>query len=122
MIALTLSRYFAVRFFSVVVAVFAGVFVLVVLIDYVVLMRRGFGVRQKSAEGQSSINANSSREQGALLGVVTIFAFDASGRFRERIEAKSAELRSGRWRLEQARVYAPGTPTRELDDYSLNTN
>src|SRR5438093_1988960 len=234
MIPLTLSRYFAVRFFGVVTAVFVGVFLLVLLIDYVEMMRRtadvpnasawmvtktsffrvpqvterllpfavlvgamtcylnlsrrhelvvarsagisawqfvtpallvalvlgtlaatvynpisaalreqskrleadlfgerqsglrqtggGFWVRQKSAEGQAIINANSSREQGALLGGVTIFAFDASGRFRERIEAKSAELRSGHWRLEQARVYAPGTPTRELDDYSLNTN
>src|SRR5207237_644163 len=82
----------------------------------------GFWVRQKSAEGQAIINANSSREQGALLGGVTIFAFDASGRFRERIEAKSAELRAGHWRLEQAIVYAPGTPTRELDAYSLSTN
>jgi lipopolysaccharide export system permease protein len=232
MIPLTLSRYFALRFFSVVTAVFAGVFVLVVLIDYVELMRRasdapnvsawlvaktsffrvpqvterllpfavlvgamtcylnlsrrhelvvarsagmsawqfvapallvalmlgalaatvynpvsaalreqskrleadlfgerqsprqsgGFWVRQKSADGQAIINATSSREQGALLGGVTVFAFDASGRFRERIEAKSAELRSGHWRLEQARVYASGAPTRELESYSLDTN
>jgi len=234
MIPLTLSRYLAVRFFSVVTAVFAGVFVLVVLIDYVELMRRasdapnvsawlvaktsffrvpqvterllpfavlvgamtcylnlsrrhelvvarsagmsawqfvtpallvalvlgalaatvynpvsatlreqskrleadlfgarpsglrqagsGFWVRQKSAEGQAIINATSSREQGALLGGVTVFAFDASGRFRERIEAKSAELQSGHWRLEQARVYASGSPTRELDSYALSTN
>src|SRR5260370_9550205 len=82
----------------------------------------GFWVRQKTAEGQAIINATSSREQGALLGGVTVFAFDVSGRFRERIEAKSAELRSGHWRLEQARVHASGSPTRELDFYSLSTN
>ena len=192
MIPRTLSRYVAMRFFGVVTAVFAGVFVLVVLIDYVELMRRasdapnvsawlvaktsffrvpqvterllpfavlvgamtcylnlsrrhelvvarsagmsawqfvtpallvalvlgalaatvynpvsaalreqskrleidlfgerpsglrqsgsGFWVRQKTAEGQAIINATSSREQGALLGGVTVFAFDAEGK------------------------------------------
>ena len=234
MMRLTLSRYFAARFLSVVTAVFAGVFLLVVLLDYVELMRRasdapnvsawlvaktsffrvpqvterllpfavlvgamtcylnlsrrhelviarsagmsawqfvapaalvalvlgvlaatvynplsaamreqskrleadlfgerqsalrptggGFWVRQKSAEGQSIINATSSRGQGSMLGGVTVFAFDPSGRFRERIEAKSAELEAGRWRLEQARVYASGSQTREFDSYSLTTN
>ena len=78
-------------------------------------------MRQKSAEGQAIINATSSREQGAVLGGVTVFAFDASGRFKERIEAKSAELQPGHWRLEQAKVYASGSPTRELDAYSLAT-
>ena len=36
----TLSRYFAGRFFVSVVAVFAGVFVLVLFVDYIDLMRR----------------------------------------------------------------------------------
>src|SRR5260370_17740474 len=82
----------------------------------------GFWVRQKTAEGQAIINATSSREQGALLGGVTVFAFDVSGRFRERIEAKSAELRSGHWRLEQARVHASGSPPRGPGFYSLCTH
>ena len=234
MIPLTLSRYFAARFLIVVTAVFAGVFLLVVLIDYVEMMRRasdapnasawlvaktsffrvpqiterllpfavlvggmtcylnlsrrlelvvarsagmsawqfvtpallvalelgalagtvynpvsaalreqskrleaelyggkGSGVqqsgggvwaRQKSADTQVIINAQSSRDQGIVLGGVTVFTFDASGRFRERIEAESAELESGHWRLDQARIYTSGAPTRELASYSLPTN
>ncbi|MBV9488246.1 MAG: LptF/LptG family permease, partial [Verrucomicrobia bacterium] len=81
----------------------------------------GFWVRQKSSEGQSIINANLSREQGVVLGGVSIFTFDAAGKFLERIEAKSANLRAGHWALEQARVYASGAPPREYETYALNT-
>jgi lipopolysaccharide export system permease protein len=235
MIPLTLARYFGVRFLTAVIAVFGGVFVLVVLVDYVELMRRasdipnvsawlvaktsffrvpqvterllpfavlvgamtcylnlsrrlelviarsagisawqfvapaviaalllgvvattvynpvsatllerskrleadlfgehesglqgssaaGFWVRQKSVDGQSIVNARSSREQGVELGGVTVFTFDSSGHFQERIEAKAAALESGHWRLEQARVYASGAPPREYDSYLLSTN
>src|SRR6516164_554099 len=48
----------------------------------------GFWVRQKSVDGQSIVNARSSREQGVELGGVTVFTFDPSGHFHERIEAK----------------------------------
>jgi lipopolysaccharide export system permease protein len=44
MIPLTLTRYFAMRFFGAVMGVFAGVFVLIVLIDYIELMRRASDV------------------------------------------------------------------------------
>jgi len=82
----------------------------------------GFWVRQKSVDGQSIVNARSSREQGVKLGGVTVFTFDSSGHFQERIEAKAATLESGHWRLEQARVYASGAPPREYDSYLLSTN
>ena len=49
MIPLTLSRYFAARFLIVVTAVFAGVFLLVVLIDYVEMMRRASDAPNASA-------------------------------------------------------------------------
>ena len=234
MIPLTLSRYFASRFLIVVTAVFAGVFLLVVLIDYVEMMRRAsdapnasawlvaktsffrvpqiterllpfavlvggmtcylnlsrrlelvvarsagmsawqfvapallvalvlgglaatvynplsatlreqskrleaelygnkssalpqtggnFWVRQKSADSQVVINARTSRDQGLVLGGVTVFTFDGTGRFRERIEAENAELQAGHWRLEQARIYTSGAPTRELAFYDLPTS
>jgi len=82
----------------------------------------GFWVRQKSVDGQSVINAQSSREQGAVLGGVTVFTFDPSGGFRERIEAKTAEIEPGHWRLGQARIYAPGAAPREFESYFLSTN
>ena len=65
-------------------------------------------MRQRSADGQSIINAASSREQGVLLSNVTVFVFDQNNRFMERIEAKAATLEPGHWRLEDARVYRAG--------------
>lgn len=82
----------------------------------------GFWVRQKTPEGAAIINANSSREQGAKLGGVTIYTFDEAGHFKQRIEAKSASLREGYWELEDARIYASGTPPDVQESYRLNTN
>jgi lipopolysaccharide export system permease protein len=82
----------------------------------------GFWVRQKSADGAAIINANSSREQGAMLGGVTIFTFDGDGHFQKRIEAKSATLRDGYWQLDDARVYSNGKAPDIEDSYRLATN
>src|SRR5689334_9764414 len=46
---ITLARYIGARFLSAVVAVFGGVFLLVVLIDYVELMRRASDLPNSSA-------------------------------------------------------------------------
>jgi lipopolysaccharide export system permease protein len=82
----------------------------------------GFWVRQRSEDGQSIMNAKTSRQQGILLGGVSVFRFDLSGRFRDRIEAKSALLQTGYWRLEEARIYASGTLPDDRDGYELRTN
>ena len=82
----------------------------------------GLWVRQKSPEGSSVINAVSSREQGVQLSSVTAFTFDPQGKFIERIEAKSAVLEPGYWRLSEARVYAPGIPPVEREQHQLSTN
>jgi lipopolysaccharide export system permease protein len=82
----------------------------------------GFWARQRDVDGQAVINAASSRNQGAILDAVTVLTFDAAGRFQERIEARSAELETGFWRLQDARVYSPAAPPREHDSYLLSTN
>jgi lipopolysaccharide export system permease protein len=81
----------------------------------------GFWLRQRSDEGQAVINAKSSRQQGIQLGGVTVFRFDLSGRFQDRIEAKSATLEPGYWRLEEARFYASGAAAVERDSFRLRT-
>jgi len=83
---------------------------------------RGFWVRQRSEDGQSVINAKSSRQQGIELGGVSVFRFDAAGHFRDRIEAKSATLESGHWRLEDARFYTPGTAPSDRESFLLQTS
>jgi lipopolysaccharide export system permease protein len=82
----------------------------------------GFWVRQKSAGGAAIINATSSREQGAVLGGVTVFTFDSTGQFEQRIEAKSATLQQGYWQLDDARVYASGKAPDVEDSYRVATN
>jgi lipopolysaccharide export system permease protein len=82
----------------------------------------GFWVRQLSTSGQSIINAASSRDQGVRLDTVSIFTFDPSGRFLERVEAKSAALEKGHWRLDDARIYSLNAPTRDYNSYLLSTN
>src|SRR5205085_6024243 len=62
------------------------------------------------------------RGQGAELGGVSVFTFDSNGKFLSRIEAKSAALKPGAWRLEQARVYAINSPLKEYETYLLATN
>src|SRR5215510_8270888 len=82
----------------------------------------GFWVRQKSNDGATIINAISSREQGAQLGGVSVYIFDNSGHFQERIEAKSATLQEGYWQLEDARIYASGKALDLQQTYRLPTN
>jgi lipopolysaccharide export system permease protein len=81
----------------------------------------GFWLRQRSEEGQTVINARSSRQQGIQLGGVSIFRFDPAGRFRDRIEARSATLEAGYWRLEEVRIYSSGAPPIERDALELRT-
>ena len=56
------------------------------------------------------------------MGGVSIFRFDPAGRFRDRIEAKSATLEPGYWRLEEARFYASGAAPVEHETFRLRTN
>ena len=82
----------------------------------------GFWVRQRSVDGQSIINAQTSREQGIRLGGITAFTFDSSGQFKERIEAKTAVLERGNWRLEDARIFVSGDRATNARTYLLSTN
>src|SRR6185312_14018886 len=62
-------------------------------------------ISQRTAEGQAIINASASRDQGATLTGVTAFTFDKNDRFKQRIEARSANLEPGNWRLLDVGIY-----------------
>jgi lipopolysaccharide export system permease protein len=81
----------------------------------------GYWVRQRGGDGESILNARQSREQGLILTSVTAFTFNASGEFKERIEAEDAELTPGAWQLHQARVYAADAQPQEYESYLLPT-
>jgi lipopolysaccharide export system permease protein len=81
-----------------------------------------FWIGQRTDEGQAIINAGSSRDQGINLNGVSVYTFDAEGRFKQRIEARAGLLEPGAWLLRDARVYALGVlPARQLE-YRLKTN
>jgi lipopolysaccharide export system permease protein len=61
-------------------------------------------LRQRSLDGQAIIRAEGAVAGVARLAGVTIFTFDGSGAFQERIEAPAALLREGYWELTDARV------------------
>lgn len=82
----------------------------------------GLWVRQRSVSGEAIVNARTSTGQGVQLTGVSIFTFDPEGRYRDRIEAKSATLEPGQWVLSEARVYSPGTPPADHATYTLPTN
>jgi lipopolysaccharide export system permease protein len=83
----------------------------------------GFWVRQRNPDGeQSIINSKNSSEQGIRLAGITAFTFDSAGQFKERIEAKTAVLEKGNWRLEEARVFVTGNPATPPSTYMLSTS
>jgi lipopolysaccharide export system permease protein len=81
-----------------------------------------FWVGERGEEGQTIVSAKVSRRQGIELGGVSIFRYDQAGHFRDRIEAKSAALEAGYWRLDAASVLASGTPPTEFETYRIKTN
>jgi lipopolysaccharide export system permease protein len=79
-------------------------------------------LRQRSVDGQAIIRAARSADDGATLGDVTIFVFDENGGLLERVDAAEAQLRSGHWRVEGARVLTPGIEPQTAAVYLLPTS
>jgi lipopolysaccharide export system permease protein len=78
-------------------------------------------VRQRSDVGQAIINAQTSSNQGRTLTGVRIFVFDTKGEFVERVEAKSADLEPGVWRLTDASIFSPTASPKVLKEHRLPT-
>lgn len=81
----------------------------------------GFWLNQSTSEGQSVINAARSQAQGAVLTGISVFRYDPSGIFRERIEAQEATLEPGRWVFKQVRRYTLDNPVIEQDTFTIAT-
>jgi lipopolysaccharide export LptBFGC system permease protein LptF len=71
----------------------------------------GLWLRQGDVEHQSVIHALRVAEQGIHLEEVTVFSYDGLDRFAGRIDAASADLEQGRWRMTNAWISgADGLP------------
>ncbi len=79
-------------------------------------------VRQLSVDGSSIIRAAQGNAEGSELQKVTVFVYDRAGQMLERIEADSASLQRGYWRLEKTRILTLGLEPQLSPVYLLATN
>jgi lipopolysaccharide export system permease protein len=81
----------------------------------------GAWLREDGADGPSVIHSQQVANQGLDLTGVTVFQYDREHRLTERIDAKKAVLKDGRWELAEARVSLPGEETVLYQQYLLST-
>jgi lipopolysaccharide export system permease protein len=81
-----------------------------------------FWMNQRTDEGQAIINAAGSRDQGVNLSGVSIFVSDVDGRFKQRIEARTAVLVPGAWVLRDTRTFGLGAVPTINPEFRLKTN
>ena len=78
-------------------------------------------LRQDGLDGQSIIGAAAATRRGLSLTGVVVYGFDAEGRFVERVDAASAELKTGYWQLSDAWVARRGREPEKYGTYLLST-
>ncbi|MHC2310677.1 LPS export ABC transporter permease LptG [Bradyrhizobium elkanii] len=81
----------------------------------------GFWLNQINDEGQAIINAARSEQQGVRLTGLTVFRFDTTLQFKERIEAREAALEDGRWVFKSVRRFTLDKPPVDQDTFYLTT-
>jgi lipopolysaccharide export system permease protein len=81
----------------------------------------GFWLNQINADGQVIINAARSERQGLRLTGLTLFRFDTTGKFLERIEAREATLEDGHWLFKSARHFSLDAPPVDQDRLEIPT-
>ncbi len=83
--------------------------------------KAGAWLREDGADGPSVVHALQVLNQGLELNGVTVFQYAPDHALTERIEAKRALLKNGRWELEDAWVSAVGREPAFYDRYLLST-
>jgi lipopolysaccharide export system permease protein len=74
-------------------------------------------IRQKSEDGQAIFRADGALNDSTTITGVTVYAFDHSGAFSQRMEAKEATLHEGFWELKEARVLSPTEEPHSYDRF-----
>jgi lipopolysaccharide export system permease protein len=78
-------------------------------------------IRQSAGGTESIIGAAQTFDQGLGLAGVTIYVFEPGGKFRERIDATTAQYTPGEWLLEDVLVTALNSTPERLPTYRLPT-
>jgi lipopolysaccharide export system permease protein len=81
----------------------------------------GAWLREDGTDGPSVIHALEVLNQGLELKDVTVFQYDRDHGLTERVEAKKAVLKDGRWELDNAWVSAVGQEPALYERYLLST-
>jgi lipopolysaccharide export system permease protein len=81
----------------------------------------GNWLRQDGRDGPSVMSARSVTDQGLSLTGVTLFKYDAKGRFVEHIKAEKAVLGDGAWSLSKVSIAKPGAEAVKHETYQLAT-
>ncbi len=81
----------------------------------------GAWLREDGSDGPSVIHASDVLNQGLELKGVTVFQYDRDHGLTERIEAKQAVLKDGRWELDDVWVSAVGQEAAFYKRYLIST-
>jgi lipopolysaccharide export system permease protein len=81
----------------------------------------GAWMREDGTDGPSVVHALEVLNQGLELNGVTLFQYDRDNGLTERIEAKHALLKDGRWELQDAWVSAVGQEPALYKEYLVST-
>ncbi len=79
-------------------------------------------VRQRSIDGESIMQAENSSDNNNVLIGVTAYVYDKLGNFQERVNASSATLTPGFWRMDGVHVSEPGDESETFKTYLLATD
>ncbi|MEQ8369472.1 MAG: LptF/LptG family permease, partial [Alphaproteobacteria bacterium] len=85
------------------------------------LTGNGLWLRQAEAGGEAILHTPVPPGADMRLVNVTLFRYDATGRFIGRVDARSGALEDGQWRLVDAVVATPNEPARQVATYVLAT-
>ncbi len=81
----------------------------------------GTWIRQNGTDGQSVLNAGAAADRGLALTAVMALVYDQKGVFKERVDARTARLMDGYWRLHDAWVSRPSEEPQQYGTYLLST-
>jgi lipopolysaccharide export system permease protein len=84
--------------------------------------KAGFWVRQRSVDGESLMQAETTSNNNNSLVGVTAYVYDSSGQFQARVNAARATLEKGFWRLDDVKVSEPGEESLLSKTYLLATD
>jgi lipopolysaccharide export system permease protein len=78
-------------------------------------------LRQETDEGTTVIGAAKTANRGQLLGDATFLRLDKNGTISERIDARTARLEKGAWKLEGVTDYRPGKEVLHKDSATVKS-